>query len=317
MQHAFQIIEGAPKSGLPILVTANDVREVVQLLKKKREGITVVEASDAARKRLFDPRKMAAYELWGITSRSGDRIKLSRLGLEFARRLEPEAQLYRVLLDNTQPYRAVLEWIHRQRLELVTYADIAGYWRDRFPEALQGGEQTARGHVLSFLHLCHAAEIGTATAGRKGQPSRLRVDHEELAAHMESPARAASAQPFADAGQTAARRSARIGQSAAQGLRVLISAPKGAAVVGRVQDALQMADIDSEVVEREARGAGLIAERTCRAMRRCGAGVIVVGRADCDEVAAGEAVLGQSALIEIGAARVRYARRLVLLRDRG
>ena len=80
MQHSFKVIEGDPAAALPILATADDAREVVQFLKKKPEGITIIEASDAIRKRLFDPRKVAAYELWGIVSRNGDRMKLSQLG---------------------------------------------------------------------------------------------------------------------------------------------------------------------------------------------------------------------------------------------
>src|SRR5712692_9033828 len=192
MQHAFQVIEGAPTATLPILATASDVREVVQLLKKKPEGITIVEASDAVRKRLFDPRKVAAYETWGILTKSGDRMKLSGLGREFASTLEPEAQIYRAMLDNTPAYRAVLEWIYQQNLDLVTYADIVEYWEEHFPEALQQGEKTTEGHVVSFLHLCHAAEIGMTTVGRKGQPSRLRVDHDELAAYIEGSSRQVS-----------------------------------------------------------------------------------------------------------------------------
>jgi CAP12/Pycsar effector protein, TIR domain len=304
MQHAFQVIERTPKAGLPILATANDVREVVQLLKKRPEGITIVEASDATKRRLFDPRKIAAYELWGIISKSGDRIKLSRLGREFAASLEPEVRLYRVLLDNTPAYRALLEWVHRQRLELVTHADIVGYWQSHFPEALHRDERTATGHVLSFLQLCHAAEVGVATAGRKGQPSRLRVDHAELAAHLRAPARRAPEEE-----RPAAPRPAAVESPCP---RVFVSAPKGASVISRIQDALQMADIASDVIERDVGSAELIPERTRRAMRRCGAGIIVVGRADY-EAGAG-AALKQSTLVEIGAACVQYARRLVLLR---
>ncbi len=133
MQHAFQVIEGTPWATLPILATANDVREVVQLLKKRPEGITIVEAADAVRKRLFDARKVAAYETWGIISQSGDRMKLSELGREFAKKLEPEAQMYRVMLDNTPPYRAVLEWIHQQHIDVVTFANIVEYWEEHFP----------------------------------------------------------------------------------------------------------------------------------------------------------------------------------------
>ncbi len=315
MQYALRMVEGEQESGLPILVTANDVREVVQLLKKRPEGITVVEASDAAKRRLFDPRKIAAYELWGIVSKSGDRIRLSALGREFASRLAPEAELYRVLLDNTPPYRALLEWIHRRRLELVTDADIIGYWREHFPEAVRGGERTARGHVLSLLQLCHAAEIGAATVGRKGQPSRLRVDHAELAAHLQSPSRPAPERHDEEGERPFAQQTTRLRTAPSQRLRVFISAPEGSAVIGRIRDALQMADIVSEVIERDSDADELIPERTRQVMRRCEAGVIVVTRADYEPGRDGEPVLKQSTLLEIGAASVHYARSLVLLSD--
>ncbi len=317
MQHAFQVIEGVPPATLPILATASDVREVVQLLKKKPEGITIVEASDAVRKRLFDPRKVAAYETWGILTKSGDRMKLSRLGREFATTLEPEAQIYRVMLDNTPPYRAVLEWIYQQDLDLVTYADIVEYWEEHFPEALQQGETTPEGQVVSFLHLCHAGEIGMATVGRKGQPSRLRVDHDELAAHIEGSPRQVSQQVFGETSRLNARRPAALGAASPKPLmRVFISTRKASGVVGSIQDALQVADIDCEVVEREADGEELVSESTFKAMRRCDAGIIMVSTADCHRNAAAKDVLNQGALIEIGAALVHFARRLVLLRDK-
>jgi hypothetical protein len=316
MQHAFQVIEGAPPATLPILANASDVREVVQLLKKKPEGITIVEASDAVRKRLFDPRKVAAYETWGIISRSGDRMKLSELGHQFASKLGPEAQIFRVMLDNTPPYRAVLEWIYQQDLDLVTYADIVDYWEDRFPEALQQGEKISEGQVISFLHLCHAGEIGTATVGRKHQPSRLRVDHDELAAYIESGPGPVLEEVFAEEDLVDARRPALPGAVVRKRLRVFISTHNESGVVGSIQDALQIMEIDSEVVERETDGAKLLSECTFQAMRRCAAGIIIVGQADCHHDATAREVLNQNTLIEIGAAIVHFGRRLVLLSDK-
>jgi hypothetical protein len=314
MQHAFQVIEGTPSAALPILATANDVREVVQLLKKRPEGLTIVEAADAVRKRLFDPRKVAAYEIWGIISKSGDRMKLSELGREFAKKLEPEAQMYRVMLDNTPPYRAVLEWIYQQDIDLVTFADIVEYWEEHFPEALQQGEKTPEGQVVSFLHLCHAGEIGVATVGRKHQPSRLRVDHDELAAYIEGNPLHVSERAVAEDAQRIARRPVGLRLRSSECLRVFISTPRESGLIGMIQDVLQIADIDCEVVEREADDANLVSEAIFKAMRRCDAGIIVVGPADCHHDAAGKNVVNQRALIEIGAALVHFARRLVLLR---
>jgi hypothetical protein len=316
MQHAFQVIDGAAPATLPILATASDVREVVQLLKKKPEGITIVEASDAVRKRLFDPRKVAAYETWGILKKSGDRMKLSQLGRDFASKLEPEAQIYRVMLDNTPPYRAALEWIYQQDLDLVTYADIVEYWEDHFPEALQQGEKTHEGQVVSFLHLCHAGDVGVATVGRKGQPSRLRVDHDELAAYIESSPCLVPERALPGDDPLYARRPALVGTASRKRLRVFISTHKGSGIVGSIQDALQIADINSEVVERETDCVSLVSEKTFQAMRRCDAGIIIISPTDWYRDAAGKDVLNQSVLIEIGAALVHFARRLVLLSDK-
>ncbi len=217
------------------------------------------------------------------------------------------------MLDNMPPYRGVLEWIHQQDRDLVTCADIVEYWKDHFPEALLLDEKTSKGHVVSFLHLCHAAEIGGATQGRKGQPSRLRVDREELAAHIRGRPREDWEPALAEDRQLDLPRLAAIGPASSRRLCVFISTPKGLGIVDSIHDALGIADIDSEVVERDTGCAKLVSERTFKAMRRCDAGIVIVNYADCIQDAAGKDVLNQTALIEIGAAFVHFARRLVLL----
>jgi hypothetical protein len=319
MRHAFQVIEGTSTATLPILATASDVREVVQLLKKRPEGITIVEASDAVRKRLFDPRKVAAYELWGIISKTNDRLKLSELGREFASKLEPETQIYRVVLDNTPAYRAVLEWIYQQHLDLVTYADIFEYWEEHFPQEVHQDEKMSEGQVISFLHLCHAGEIGIATVGRKHQPSRLRVDHDELAEYIKGNGnpRPIPERVFSPDARPEVRRPVAVGTTFPKPLmRVLISTGKSSGLAGKIQDLLQIADIECEVVERETDGVRLLSERTIKAMRRCDAGIIAISIDDCRPNASAESVLNQSILVEIGSAFVHFAGQVVLLCDK-
>src|SRR5215204_2406411 len=77
-----------PKAAtLPVLATPGDLREAVQYLKRKPTGVSVVEALADARRRVFEPRKVAAYESWGVVARRGERLLLTRLGREFARTL--------------------------------------------------------------------------------------------------------------------------------------------------------------------------------------------------------------------------------------
>ena len=311
--YAFHVVEGGPAATLPVLATASDVREVVQFLKKKPDGVTVVEASDTVRRRLFDYRKLAAYEVWGIISKVGDRIRLSELGREFATKLEPETQIYRVILDTALPYRAVLEWIYQQNIDVVTFADIVDYWQEHFPEALQQSEKASESQVVSFLHLCHAAEIGVATVGRKGQPSRLRLDHDELAEYVAGSPRSSSKSSETEESQRNVQRPVVFDASPRRHAKAFVSTPGETGIAGDIQAALQALEIDGEVVQREMGSSSLVSERAFQAMQRCEFAIIVVGHDDWSRDAGGNDVLKQSTLIEIGSALVHFARRVVLI----
>ena len=99
-------------------------------------------------------------------------------------------------------------------------------------------------------------------------------------------------------------------------LRVFISHGKNKGIVDQVQTMLDLADIESEVAEKEETTAIPVPDKVFNAMRRCQAGIITVtveeGRRDKDD----NYVLNENVLIEIGAAFVLYERRVVLLWDK-
>lgn len=324
--------EATQQAALPMMASASDVREVVRLLKKRAAGLTIIEGMEAI-KRIFDPRKVAAYEYLGLVTRTGDRLRLSALGWEFARKLEPEARLYRAMLDRTHAYRSALEWVFRQKLEIVTDADVAAYWLEHPAEVfLTGNQKTIEGNVACFFHLCQEAELGMATIGKRGQPTRLRVDHEELALYIagnssstkddapiqdaleentnEPPtmtvAMAVEAAPPREAVATAAAH-------ASGNMRVFISQSRDAELSKQLQLALEMAEIESELSRRTDDGAQLMTDDIFRAMRRCDAAVIVVTAEDCRTDDEGNTILQESLMMEIAAAIVHYNRRVILL----
>lgn len=181
------------KASLPTMATANDVREVVQYLKRHPGGVNICDIVQPIKKRIFYPAKVVAYESWGLVTRKGERVTLTSIGWEFARSIEPEARAYRALVDRTKLYRAALHWVHDQGLDLVTTDDIASYWLARF-SAVFGADQDAHLEktVVSFFHVCQAAELGTMTIGKRGQPARLRVWRVALAEYVESHSNGAS-----------------------------------------------------------------------------------------------------------------------------
>lgn len=316
---------------LPLLATAGDLREVVQYLKRKPHGVSVVEALDDFRRRVFEPRKVAAYEFWGIVAREGDRLHLSPLGWEFARKLAPEAEAYRAILDNTAPYRAALEWIDRQDADVVTHACVAAFWQERYCAALGQNEKTVEGNVVCFFHLCQAAELGMVTIGKRGQPARLRLDRAELSAYLERRATEATAETLhadaetklfrtpaaapVSAARTETKTESEPRTSHAEPLRVFISSGKDAKVVAQVQTALEFAGIESRIVARGEPDALPVADEAFETMRRCEAALIVVTPDDCARGETGEPVVKRNLLVEIGAAFVLYDRRVALLWD--
>jgi len=105
---------------LPVLTTADDVRDLVGYLKTKPTGATITEAKAAIKKQVLDARKFTAYQLWGFINKEGERIKLTQRGWDYARKPESEQEIYRRVIDSVPPYKSVLEWAFHQKLDSMT-----------------------------------------------------------------------------------------------------------------------------------------------------------------------------------------------------
>jgi len=298
MKHSLQIVGCDEPVSLPVMATTTDVREAIRFLKHHPEGITAVQAMDAFRKRIFDARKVSAYEFWRIIDRSGDRLKLTSLGWELAQCLTPEAQLYRTVLGNIAPYHSGLQWIHEEDLQLVTHLDIGDFWRKNHAHVLQHDtEKQLEAYAATFFQICHAAEVGTLTLGRKGQPTRLHIYPNELEAFLNGTERT-PVQINSPVQKTIARRtSPRAG-------RVLVSHYQTSSVLKHVTNALELADVQYEATDR---AEGSI-HTTMAALKRCDAAVIVIAE---------ESVQDELLLIQIGAAMVQYEERVLLVVKQG
>lgn len=308
----FEIINGDESMSLPSFATSIDIREAVQFLKRHADGITIVQAMDTFRKRVFDPRKVQAYEFWGIISRNGDRLKLTSLGWQLASRLDPEAEVYRAVLNRTAAYRAALEWIFEQRLELVTHLEIGAFWRKQHAEELAGdSEEELEGSAASFFHLCHAAEIGLLTVGRKGQPTRVHIFREELEACFNVDSSIDSERGHAE-GSKEHSRIAPVNlrrTPVARMPRVFISYDRTPNALGPITEALELAGCEYELSKRN-QGEAIVLGATLDAMRRCEAGIIAIEKVENHDANVGED-------LQLGAALMHFEHRLVFLFKKG
>jgi hypothetical protein len=319
-----QLLEQAPnpdclqETNLPILATANDVRELVQFLKKRPSGVCISDVAQPIKKRIFYHKKVAAYEFWGIVSKSGEHLKLSPLGWKFAESLEPEAQIYRRLLAQTTPYWSFLAELHRQQIDVVTHEDVARYWTEHHPGSIILHEgAAASGPVVCFFHLCQAAELGTMTIGKRGQPARLRILHDELGSYLgQTPSFDSDA--LATTGPAAIHAQSVVNTfGGLKRLRIYISVPSEyLELANQISEILFLDDIDSEIVSRNGSTAsGLVSDNALEALRRCHAAIIVVPVGDdCNDLTA-QNPIREPALNEISAAFVLYDRRVVMLTE--
>jgi hypothetical protein len=306
MKYSLQIVGRDQPSSLPVLATITDVREAIRFLKHHPEGITMVQAMDAFRKRIFDARKVSAYEFWKIIFRTGDRLKLTSLGWELAKCLTPEAHLYRTVLSNIAPYHSGLQWINEQGLELVTHLDIGKFWRENHADVLQGDdEKQLEAYAATFFQICHAAEVGMLTLGRKGQPTRLHIYPSELKSYLNGNERTASqtnaTSPVAPKIVACTASSC---TTSSRSARVFVSHQQNPELLKHIFNALELADLQYETLDR----AEPALDKTLAALERCNAAVIVI---------ADDNVADELLLIQIGAALVHYKKRLLLVVNKG
>lgn len=320
---------------LPLKTTADDVRDIVRYLKTKPTGATVTEAKATVDKKVLDGRKLSAYVSWGITDRGDNRLKLTERGWALAREALPEKDVFRQILDGTRAYRSVLEWINHQSMATTTAVDVAVHWHEHHKEAVaDANDNTLRENAVCFFNLAEAAALGTMTIGRSGKPTRFEANLQELKAHIEAgPVTppwggddAEKGQP--DDGSEPDVEELGLGEASGNGdtpekplppsekLRVFISHGKNKDIVGQIETMLGVADIESEVAEKEETTAIPVSDKVFDAMRRCQAGIIAVTVEEGRKDEKGDYVLNENVLIEIGAAFVLYERRVVLIWDK-
>ena len=309
LNHSVLQIES--RANLPLSATPNDLRNIIRFLKQRPDGVSIIEALGEVKKRLLDASKIAAYEQWGIISRQGDWLKLSSLGWEFSKKLGLEADLFRTILDQIKPYRTMLEHACLQHLSLIAHDDVVKYWRVYHPNSLDWqSPKNVESAVVSFLHLCQSAELGTLTIGKRGQPARLSVDFDELEAYLNNARHEISEN--SDEANPSLKRSL----TANEKTRLYLSLDEFSKEIAPLQELLEIVGFECHITERLRQRSDQLSEKNFDALRNCSTGIIVITEADCFAGAAGNFILSPEIQMEVSAAYLLYDRRVILLKER-
>src|SRR5260370_11745435 len=138
---------------LQVLTTAADIDAIVGYLRNKPTGATIAEAK-AVVKEAADTRKIGAFVFWGLVSKEDGRLKLASRGWELARKTKTREQVLREILDSIVPYRSALEWMHHQKMDSATNADVAAHWHEHHTEALGSeNETTMKDQAVCFFRI--------------------------------------------------------------------------------------------------------------------------------------------------------------------
>jgi len=301
---------------LPILATANDLREVVKFFKHKPNGVSTIEMTNAEPRRVFDARKIAAYEFWGILARDNERFQLTALGEELAKNTEAECEIHRRILRSVTAYRLAVEWIYGKNLKIATYLDVANFWQ------LSGGDldlspqndENIESVIVSFFSLCHAAELGTATVGKRGQPARLSVRLDQMKAFLDAPVEASeTVSPTAFNRQSIYQPDKIAGENVSS---VYISAGKRMRESANLRAALELADFESIAFGAENFENGFLPLSNRAAMKQCQAAIFLLDEKDCREQD-GRIMLRCDRVTEISVAQALFGERVILLWNSG
>ena len=308
-----EIIEtesGMRPGTLPVLATANDAREVVRFLRKRPNGVTTVEWMNAEPKRIFDARKVAAYEFWGIVQRENERLTLTQLGQSLADALEPECRLHRDILHRVPAYHAAIRNIYDEGLDIATHPDVLRCWSELRSTALLESDnaQDMEAAVVCFFSLCHAAELGTATVGKRGQPARLRVDMEQVARFLSEEADPAAAVPAVRKRETPSRFSF-AGNAIT---KVLISTGGIGRSVDHLDSLLSLAGFESRAIDCSYLDNGLLPNDELSEMQQCQAGIFVIGPNNCTKRKDGTYSLRHEWITKISVAAALFDWRIVV-----
>lgn len=316
------LLLGPEESGcaqLPIFTSASDIRELVQYLQKRPAGINVVEELDKAKKRLFDDRKLSAYELLGLTTRTNSSVRLSALGRKFAKDIEPEEKSFRQLLERTLPYWTALKWIHQQNLDVVAASAILGFWQEFHAETINVDDQEAmRGAVVPFFSLCQAAVLGTMTLGKRGHTTRLCIDRDQLSRFLEG---RSNTGPVADGpdescDESTAEFGGLVRWQRPAPLRVLILQSTNTVIVELIRRTLELAQVQTQTMEMVWQAKVSLDQGVCEYPAGYDAVVVVLDQGSFTVDGSGRPSLKEKVLLEIGAAHVLYHGRVILLADR-
>ena len=314
---------------LPLMTLPEDIEAVLKYFKTKATGEELQKAKAVLGSKVLDARKLHTYEKLGLLEKEGARYRLTPPGRELAKfigKAEFEQSLRSRLLT-IDAYRAVLEYAYHQNVDELSSEDIGAFWHEHHrAETGDAGEKVLRERVACFGRLCHGAGLGQFVIGRKGHPSRLKLQRDvlesvvadELAAApvSETPESPEPGVALATEEQHAAKMVSQPGVPA-KGKGIFIGHGKNKKALEELKKILDQFDVPYKVAEEEPHLGRPISEKVKETMDQCDAAVLIFTADEELRDLKEEPVWrpSENVIHELGAAGYRYGTRIMILKD--
>lgn len=301
------------EEGLPVQATSNDVREVVRFLRNKPSGLSFAEILSFEPRRIFEPRKIEAYEYWGIIRREGERVKLTDLGDKLSEIVASENEIFERILSSVPIYVEIIKWINHQKIKLVTHPDINEFFSRLHQQ--NHSIKISEAEVVSFFSICHGAELGVATVGKRGQPARLKIDSQRIEEFLFLNKTGSRLNKFKSDSSAVSHYSINGNSNGSKSSviqQVYLSGAFGSEIVENLYEALELADFES-VAAYEVEKDDHLQSGRLQKMQICQAGVIIINDRDCSSELSDKTEIDDARLTEITAAAGLFNWRVVII----
>lgn len=322
-----QLENKASQNALPLSATINDIRALVKYLKKKPQGASIGGMTDVIKKQIFEQSKISAYELLGIIEEAEERITLSPWGLKLAESFENEAEIFRLLMSRIERYRKLLQWAIDQQLDALLHSDVVTYFGFEYPDrsATSQDAQMINNVIVCLFQVCQAAGLGTHIIGKKGQPTRLRLDRDAVLdfiknspdmGKMESSVQVSKCKVTLEKrhkfAYTESGKSNNLTVGAPHKPRVFVSVEEDQEIARRIRYTFELADLECQFAVKNP-SETIFELPSPELMRDCHAAVIIITKDDIHLSPSGKPLLKEEKQVEIGAAYILYENMITLL----
>jgi hypothetical protein len=237
---------------------------------------------------------------------------LTDLGWELARLRAREADFFRRLLAQNATYWLTLDWIYKQGILVVSYVELSSFWRSSALDNVQfTTDKQIESSAGSFLQLCHAADVGVLLVGRKGQPTRLHINTDDLSRMLNADVVTEINSPTFELLSGAKPECIRANFKSTRE-RVFISTSSGIDSINRLLEVFTLAAVDYEFACSATGEPTTIADNLGQ-MKHCDTAILIITSDACDH--RGE--LSSATLLQLGAAIAHFQTRLVVLAEDG